>query len=390
MTDALPHPTQEQAGAYPQFVNLELADLVVDSKYQREVLSSGEKRVKKIRGNFRWSKFGSITVAKRNDNKYAVIDGQHRVLAAANIPWIETVPCAVVEAPDKESQALAFVSVNRDRAAVTGPGLHHALLAAGDESAINIQRICDASSVMISRGATSKLPARTTGAINCLHTCLKVFGEASLTRALDAIVLAHPETSGVLGNDMITALSGMFHQYKNQIDNNRLIPLLSELDITELRKNVAVYRGIKKNVKARDVLVEVMHDLYNKGQHKKLKAPALIVIPKEETEAELKTKAVTQALVEETHEPIDPMQEYHNKYPKGVPVVPAAGTAKEGSINDVIHFLRTRDYTVTDIASGDGQKVWQVDRTALNKSEMLVLANKKRKLLGKRPFVFAH
>jgi len=112
-----------------------VSDLVVDDRYQRPIGPKNWGVIRKIAAKFDWSKFTPITVAPSggDGNKFAVIDGQHRVHAAAMI-GVQRVPALVADIPPPE-QASCFAAINSARTNVSAFHLFKAGLAAGEPSA---------------------------------------------------------------------------------------------------------------------------------------------------------------------------------------------------------------------------------------------------------------
>lgn len=108
--------------------------LFIDKKYQRssETKPSRENIVK-IKANFSWALFGALVVFRSND-KYAVVDGQHRV-EAAKILKLDELPCVIVDNQDIKAQAQSFVGINKNRLSVHTLAKFKAALASEDENA---------------------------------------------------------------------------------------------------------------------------------------------------------------------------------------------------------------------------------------------------------------
>ncbi len=115
----------------PELSWLEISDLVVNDTYQRPIGPSNWTVIRKIAAGFDWAKFTPVTVAPTGieDGQYAIIDGQHRVHAAALI-GLRRVPALVADIPPAQ-QASCFASINSDRTNVTAFHLFKAGLAAG-------------------------------------------------------------------------------------------------------------------------------------------------------------------------------------------------------------------------------------------------------------------
>ena len=87
--------------------------------------------IRKIAAGFDWAKFTPVTVAPTGivEGQFAIIDGQHRVHAAA-LAGLRRVPALVTDIPPAH-QASCFASINSDRTNVTAFHLFKAGLAAG-------------------------------------------------------------------------------------------------------------------------------------------------------------------------------------------------------------------------------------------------------------------
>lgn len=121
----------------PQVVMLPLESLVVDTRYQRVILASGRSNIRHIVENFDWMHFQPILVSPVGDDKYAIVDGQHRAIAALNHPDVSMVPAAIVDL-DPKQQAHVFAEINSRVIKVNALEIFWARFASGDEEAIRI------------------------------------------------------------------------------------------------------------------------------------------------------------------------------------------------------------------------------------------------------------
>lgn len=129
---AEPIPVADQPSPMLQWV--EIAAMVIDDQYQRPINHGGWRTIRSIAANFRWSCFTPVLLAPIEGGQFAVIDGQHRVHAAA-MCGIKSVPAMVVPIAATE-QAMAFVQVNTARTSMSQFNLFKAGLAAGEPWAI--------------------------------------------------------------------------------------------------------------------------------------------------------------------------------------------------------------------------------------------------------------
>lgn len=118
----------------PMLQWVEIAQMVIDDQYQRPISNGGVRTIKAIAENFRWSCFTPLLLAPIEGGQFAIIDGQHRVHAAA-MCGIKSVPAMVVPIAASE-QAAAFIQVNSARTAMSNYNLFKAGLTAGEPWAL--------------------------------------------------------------------------------------------------------------------------------------------------------------------------------------------------------------------------------------------------------------
>ncbi len=253
-------------GPLPLMEWIDLDGLVVDHTYQRELGEKSISRINRIVSEFNWRDFQPLTVTPVDeDGNFAIVDGQHRFEAAKRHPEVTEVPCYIITAPGVVDQAKAFVNVNKNRLGVSGPALYYAQLAAGDPDALHIAQICERSGIKIARNTKKvrKTPGFTI-AIHSIKDALKNFGDRPTCNALDAIMLAHPETPGTLKGKLILALAGFYfyHQDDPAFNEERMIPALERVDIKMLENSAQAYREIHGGT-VRDALRMAFVKIYN-------------------------------------------------------------------------------------------------------------------------------
>jgi hypothetical protein len=125
--------------AYPfHFEVLPIKHLMVDDSYQRPLTTF----VDKIVANFDPALLGTIVVSKRSAKQYAVVDGQTRMEALRELGHAE-MPCLVYEKLTQSDEASLFARLQRERRGIASYHRFRAALVAGDEEAIEIERIAD-------------------------------------------------------------------------------------------------------------------------------------------------------------------------------------------------------------------------------------------------------
>lgn len=126
--------------------------LYVDHEYQRTIGERGRRQIRQIIENFCWTKFKPpICAYAEHEGRtiLKVLDGQHTAIAAASNPHIGSIPVMIVDAPDTQSQAAAFVGQNTQRLGVTSLQIHQAAVLAKEENALDVQNVCSRAGVRV-------------------------------------------------------------------------------------------------------------------------------------------------------------------------------------------------------------------------------------------------
>lgn len=209
-------------GAPPELRWIDLDDLTVDTRYQRDTGSDRSRaQIKRMASAFTWAKFAPVIVARSaSGKKFSVIDGQHRVLAALERGDIEQVPCCIVDAPELVQQAQSFVGLNRDQLRLTPMAEFYALVAAADPFAQRLQAVLDSAGIRIPKyapmyGLTKPNECQAVGA---LMAVLKKYGEGALSFALHTIHRAYPEEPGQMRAMYIKTLAAIYAANAELID----------------------------------------------------------------------------------------------------------------------------------------------------------------------------
>lgn len=219
-----------QPGPPPQTQWLGLDVLRMDDRYQRPLSQRGRQQIRRIAERFRWSRFAPVIVAPVEGGLYAIIDGQHRC-HAARLRGIKSVPCMVVIV-DEAEQAEAFTEINTRQLAVRPAVLHKARVTAGDKAALRIQKICGHAGVSIAdMKAASEMGRGETLAVNTIYKLADLYGDETLTAALEAIVKAGDGNIGMVRASIITAYCAVFEDDPVLRDHPDQLDVLDEFDL---------------------------------------------------------------------------------------------------------------------------------------------------------------
>ena len=172
-----------------------VARLLIDPAYQRRTSERSRSTCRRIAEGFDWRRFGAIVVAEVKEG-FAVIDGQHRAIAAAR-RGVARVP-AVIVAGDVAQQADAFVGINSARTSVPTVDKFRARVAAGEEDAVAL------AGMLAEIGVAYDLPPgrvpgpRETVAISRLQKLVRQHGIGLVQTTIETLVKAFPEERNVL------------------------------------------------------------------------------------------------------------------------------------------------------------------------------------------------
>jgi hypothetical protein len=109
-----------------------LEQLRVDRTYQRNLSERSVTLIRRIVREFDWARCRPAVGVRTDYGCVELLDGQHLATAAATHGGIEAIPVLIVEARPLASKAADFVSLNRDRVAMTPIAVFRAELASGD------------------------------------------------------------------------------------------------------------------------------------------------------------------------------------------------------------------------------------------------------------------
>jgi hypothetical protein len=135
-----------------------------------------------------WIACGCLVVALRDDNKWFVMDGQHRKLAADQRDDIHELPCLVFETANRREEAVSFLAINQGRVGVGSLDRYRAQLISGDKTAFAVETMLKSTGHRA--GETGS--ARTVSCVQCLYT-LATEDRARFERLWPLLAELHPD-----------------------------------------------------------------------------------------------------------------------------------------------------------------------------------------------------
>lgn len=241
----------------------------VDPSYQRKISARGSATIKKIIAGFSWAHFGALSVVARDPETFAVIDGQHRTIAALLL-GVQTVPAVVVTDDEIAAEARSFVSINATRTSVSTADKFRARVTAEDPQAVELAGILENLGINYDPPPGPLTSGKQTRSIVMLEKMLNKHGAGTLFTALETLTDAQAEYPDALRSvnlRAVTELTAAVIAMEGDID--RLAGVVEEADFEQLGERAASLRKIKGGQKF-ECLQELLIDLYNKGLRYKL------------------------------------------------------------------------------------------------------------------------
>lgn len=215
----------EELGPPPQLAWVEVAELWVDRRYQRDMTPRGRTRVARIAAAWDWRLYSAILVAPRLGGGYAVIDGQHRAQAARAI-GIASLPALIVQA-DEQMQARAFDALNRQAVRVSAIQAHKAALAAGDAVALAVEAAAKAAGVEVLRYPIAHAAPHQTMAVGALRRIVTAYGPRRAERVLRLVMASDAGCSA----GAILAVAGALAQRPRYVHDPRLEAAMAAISL---------------------------------------------------------------------------------------------------------------------------------------------------------------
>lgn len=219
-------------GAPPSIEWVAVGDLMVDGDYQRSIESETSRRlIASIAAHWDWRLCMPLAVSKREDGRY-VIDGQHRLEAARLRGDLLHLPCSIATYDGPADEAAMFVAANRARRAINRLDDFHAALVAGDEDALEINRVVQAAGLRVSRqtGSQAWLPGEV-AFTSSIATVMGRHGEDLVLDALSAIAEAFKGQVLSNGASVFLGLTRIMVSPPEGLNRDRLLRCLNAFDM---------------------------------------------------------------------------------------------------------------------------------------------------------------
>lgn len=242
-------PQRQQAyapakGSRPTIEWLHVDRLSLDISYQRSTDNDASRRlIASIAAKFDWRLCTPLVVSRRPDGSFAVIDGQHRLLAA-RLRKMDDLPCCVFTYDSPQDEARMFVAANRSRKPMNRLDDFHAAIAAGDDEALQVRQLITDAGLTVARNTSSSAWAAGEIAFTgSVASVLRKHGAATTSQALTMIAEAFPDQKVTQAGSIFLGIVKVLTDAKLGQDQDRLFRALLKYDADEWGSFVTGLKG---------------------------------------------------------------------------------------------------------------------------------------------------
>lgn len=251
----------------PETAWVHISMLRVDYNYQHPAYTKAQAE---LRVDYRLDLSGFILVNVREDGSMWVIDGQTRfaVQEELGIPYIRAEIKRGMTLQE-EAQAYLIKAVNTQRLPMD---FFLAEVLAGDQEAVQIQKILDQRKVTVVRPNQAKLRRRKGGTgLSCISTLRKLMridpSGACLEATLDIVQEVWPDDGQRFQADILRSLHDLFRRFGAEIERKAFVHRLQGFTVRELLDLARNYRfGEPRKVSVMYSLQHIMLESYNRGR----------------------------------------------------------------------------------------------------------------------------
>lgn len=193
---------------------LPVSELFVDNSYQRHP----QDKINRIAAAWDDRKCGFLRVSYRQDvGKFAVIDGQNRMLAAKQLGKV-SLPCQIYTDLTVAQEAELFATQSVNCTLVSSYDKFRAELVAGNPSAVALNQICDSFGIRIYKAAPS-----VTGVLRGLEKAKDLYASYGQNCLMWIFRIIHDcgwhNVEGAYGSKMIRALGTVYANHRSSEDS---------------------------------------------------------------------------------------------------------------------------------------------------------------------------
>jgi hypothetical protein len=256
----------EPIGVPPTIEWLKVEWLTVDEAYQRSTDNGvSRKLIASIANTFDWRLCAPLVVSRRQDREFAVIDGQHRTMAAQLRGDIPHLPCCVFNYDGTAEEARMFIMANRSRKQISRLDDFHAAVAASDPDAMEINDIVTSAGLSVARNTgPNTWKSGEVGFTTSIRNMVRKHGRKIVSAALVNIGEAFPNQRLNNAGSIFLGLVRILANPPEDLDPDRLVTALTRYTTQDWGSFVIGQSGAEDRARAiQEAMLMVYEDVGN-------------------------------------------------------------------------------------------------------------------------------
>lgn len=245
--------------------------LNVDALYQRRISPD---KVKSIVTKFNSRSVGVLAVSLREDGKYYVCDGQHRLEAMKKL-GIDFAKCEVYRGLSKQQEAQLFVDANTARKTPDAIDVFRARLITRDPIALAINEVVGKlglSILFVYGSRNGKRPPNTIWAVNAMEDIYRIGKEKLLEEVLTLAIRSWPEDSEAVRHDILLGILAFHRKYEGRYTRAEFIHKMQLTDLGTLRRRAIAYASLSGG-STYSAIAKALQEQYDKSRRIRLEPP---------------------------------------------------------------------------------------------------------------------
>ncbi len=244
-----------------------VSKIFLDGTYGREIRTPWQSRIAR---NFTWIQCGRPVLSKRKGERYACIDGNHRIEAIREkFGNKQTVKCIVHEGMSVEDEAWLFSTLNVDSRKISPGEVFRAGLAANDPQTLRIRAILTERKIAlgdVDHPRSSHVTGRVTNAVVAVQSLYKA---GNLEDVLDILIAAWDGEPDMLGRTHLVSVSRFLRDWPDA-SQKRLIQVIQRSTPGKFHADVSTIRSaLTDGAGVSGSGATVLRSYYNKGLGRK-------------------------------------------------------------------------------------------------------------------------
>lgn len=241
--------------------DVKVGDIFLDESYGRLPQKA---HVERLVANWDRSRVGVIYLSMRADGRFAVLDGNHRVVACRVAEGDDgALPARVYLDLSVKDEAELFAAFNKDRKALRPAEIFRARLSAGDKSAREIHAIVQSLGYDISWDGRAG-----SGIVQSVASLEKVYNTYGADMLREVLITLR-NTMGAFRASTVLGLAAFLVRYRDAMDRARLYAVLESHSFEQWHSTARAVQSMTPAINNSTAFGMALVQLYNTGLRSK-------------------------------------------------------------------------------------------------------------------------